>query len=108
MTVIIHLMVTKTQLNINSNNQKKMKEFKDTLIHDNVHYFLLGYLHDTAFEPIYRRKLEKYDENTGRPQFTTEWLTKDQVFELLAEAIEYYKKNTKEITLENIEKYLTK
>ena len=85
-----------------------MKEFKDALILDNVHYFLLGYLHDTGFEPIYRRKLEKYDEKSGFPIFKSSWLTKDQVFELLQEAIEYYKNNTKEISLENIDKYLTK
>lgn len=85
-----------------------MREFKDTLIADNVHYFLLGYLHDTGFEPIYKRKLEKYDEKTGHPQFSTEWLTKDQVFGLLQEALEFYKNDAKEVTLENIDKYLTK
>ena len=85
-----------------------MKEFKDALISDNIHYFLLGYLHDTKFEPIYKRKLEKYDEKTGFPQFRTEWLTKEQVFELLQEALDFYKNDTKEISLENIETYLTK
>ena len=82
-----------------------MKEFKDAFINDNVHYFLLGYINETNFEPIYKRHLEKYDEKTGRPMFKSNWLTKEQVFELLQEALEYYKKTSEEITLENIEKY---
>lgn len=85
-----------------------MKEFKDALISDNIHYFLLGYLDDTKFEPIYKRKLEKYNEKTGFPIFCTEWLTKEQVFELLQEALDFYKNDAKEISLENIETYLTK
>lgn len=85
-----------------------MKEFQDAFIMDNVHYFLLGYLHDTGFEPIYKRKLEKYDQKTGLPIFSTEWLTKEQVFELLNEALEFYKSHTEEITLENIEKFSPK
>ena len=85
-----------------------MKEFKDAFIMDNAHYFLLGYLQDTKFEPIYKRKLEKYDEVTGFPIFTISWLTKEQVFELLNEAIEYYKSHAEEITLENIDKYSLK
>lgn len=82
-----------------------MKEFKDAFIRDNAHYFLLGYLHDTDFEPIYRRHLEKYDEKSGLPIFKSSWLTKDQVFELLKEALEYYENTTENITLESIEKY---
>ena len=85
-----------------------MKEFKDAFISDNAYYFLLGYLNETKFQPIYNRHLEKYDEKTGHPTFCTSWMTKEQAFELLEEAIKYYFTMTEEITLENIEKYLDK
>lgn len=82
-----------------------MKEFKDAFISDNAYYFLIGYLNETDFEPIYRRHLEKYDPSTGRPQFHSEWLTEEQFFDILQEAVEYYKAHAEDITLDNIEKY---
>jgi len=82
-----------------------MKAIKDKFVPDDIWYFVLGYLNRTMYQPIYDRKLEKYDPKTGFPMFTMDWLPYD-VFEVLAhEAVLYYMHHAEDITEENIDKY---
>jgi len=83
-----------------------MKAIKDKFVQSDIWYFVLSYLHDTNYAPIYRRKLEKYDEKTGRPMFKMDWLDMKTFEELAKEAVTWYCTiRTEEMTEENIEKF---
>lgn len=85
-----------------------MKEIKDKFVPDHAWYFVLAYLHDTRFQPIYDRKLEKYDEKTGFPVFQIGWVDWETFKELLNEAVAYFTEHAEDITEENIDKYAEK
>ena len=86
-----------------------MKALKDKFVQSDIWYFVASYLHDTNFTPIFRRKLEKYDKETGRPQFKMEWLDMQTFEELAKEAVTWYCTiRTEDMTEENIDKFAEK
>jgi hypothetical protein len=85
-----------------------MKEIKDKFVPDHAWYFVVAYLHQTGFQPIYDRKLEKYDEKTGFPIFQMEWVNWETFKELMNEAVSYFEEHAEDITEETIDKYAEK
>lgn len=85
-----------------------MKEIKDKFVPDILWYLVSEYLHDTYFAPIYRRKLEKYDEKTGRPYFSLKWVDFKTFDELTKEALNWFWLSCEDITEETIDKYAEK
>ena len=82
-----------------------MKEIKDKFVSDHLFYLVLAYLDATDYEPIYKRKLEKYESNLTPPIFSLTWVDYSVFKELVSEAVSYFESKSEDITEETIEKY---
>lgn len=70
-----------------------MKQLKDKKVSDHLFYFVLAYLDETDYNPIYDRHLEQYNED-GRPRFSLRDVEYSIFKELVDEAVVYFKNQT--------------
>ena len=82
-----------------------MKALKDKFVSPHLWYMVLAYLHESNFQIVYDNKWETYDEKTGLPQFSLEWLNYEQFCAVVDAAVKWFLDQSKDITEENIEKY---
>lgn len=78
-----------------------MKELKNKIIPDPMFYFVLEYLNATNCQPVFKRQWETYDltkpQTMRKPLFNLGWLNYDQFNELFNEALDYFRKEVKDI-----------
>lgn len=79
-----------------------MKTLKDKFVSEHLWYLVLAYMHDTGFKVV--EKWAKHDER-GLPVFHLDWLTYEEFSQLAKDAVEFFLKQSQEITEENIEKF---
>jgi hypothetical protein len=82
-----------------------MKEIKDKFVSDYLFYLVLAYLDATNHEPIYKRKLERYEGYPTRPMFSLRWVDYFIFKELVSEAVSYFESKSEDISEETVEKY---
>ena len=85
-----------------------MKAIKDKIIMSDAYYFVLGYLNATDFEPVESRGICEFDSKTGRTIFKMNMLDYTTFKEIFYEGISWMLSKSKDLTLENIDKYYLK
>ena len=70
-----------------------------------AYYFVLAYLHATDFAPIKSRNLCEFDKMTGRPIFKMDMIEYATFIELFHDGMNWMLSKSKDLTLENIDKY---
>ena len=82
-----------------------MKAIKDKIVMSDAYYFVLAYLHATDFAPIKSRNLCEFDKMTGRPIFKMDMIEYATFIELFHDGMNWMLSKSKDLTLENIDKY---
>lgn len=84
-----------------------MKAINDKIVSDHLWYLCLVYLNETTWKPIEDMGLMRYDSE-GWPTFKLEWLNWEQFQKISRDAVEYFINDNKELTLDNIDKFVEK